>query len=1090
MFCGSCRVASHWFSAFLALLSLAQCAPAQTQSRLDGSVTDTTGAAIAGASVVARNVATGVNYPAKTNASGVYTLPFLPPSEYELTAEMPGFKKAVRAGLVLETGSAQNVDLRLEVGDVTETVSVIASTPLLETETSTVGQFVERATVANMPLESRRGASLVRLMGNVVYNVENGPEQIPQFTMGGGRSMNQMWHLDGGVVQNMALGVPQLSLNPPAESLQEFRAEVSNYSAEFGRTGNGMIIMTTRSGTNQFHGAGYEFFRNDKLDARTFFAPGKAPLRYNIFGTSIGGPIRKDKTFFFFNYEGSRRRTGTTISDTIVPRPAEVNGDFSARRNFTLIDPVSRQPFAGNVIPASRIDPLGQAFAKLYPAPNVADDITNAPGPNYLANVSDATDQDFFTARVDHSFGVSDRVYGRYSYVHAPQVNSPVFPNAFADFRAGNPDNRNSVYLASWLHNLTPNLINEVRYLHGIRMHIDHASGTGSGENGKLGLKGVDANAFATVIPTGIARLGTNGNQSRIQDPIQTEQLIENLTWIKGKHSFKTGFEYRYSRNKDDFKASFGGNFSFSDRATGSGIASLLLGLVTSAALVSTDIIESRTDYYAGFFQDDWKITPKLTVNAGIRWDLDTPRWEARNHQSGFDPHALNPVSGTPGVVTFAGQDGHSKYAHDFDTNNFAPRLGFAYRAAHDFLIRGAYGIAYNGEYAGAVPFALTNGFGLNGSFSSPDGGFTPAFQFRDGLPAIVREPLTAAFGAVKVGASPRLSPDFFQNNQINGYAQQWNFTVQKELAGNLLIETAYLANVGHHLGGPDVNINMIPLANGRGPTVQSQASRPFPQFNNVTLKSPPWGNSTYHSLNVKLEKRYSNGLNFLANYTWSKFIDDVQGNADLSTNAGAGYTHIELRRLDKAISDNDIRHRVIVSGVYEIPVGRDKHLRIGNSFLNAIAGDWGLGVIAEMRAGSPWGVVEQTDHSNTFAQAQRPNLLRDPTIHGDRSRAAMLTQYFDTSAFADPGTGVFGNAPRNVAYGPGAVNLDLSVHKRWALSERLGLQFRSDFYNLPNHPNFANPVGVRGRSDFGRIVSTLGGSTGREIQLSLRLEF
>jgi len=277
------------------------CALAQTQSRLDGLVTDSTGAAIAGAAVVARNIATGVTYTAKSNESGIYTLPFLPPAEYELTCEMPGFKKMVRGGVLLETASAQNINLRLDIGDVTETVAVTAAAPLLEAQTSSVGQFIERATVAGLPAQSRRGASLVRLMGNVVYNMENGPEQIPQFTMGGGRSMNQMWHLDGAVVQNMALGVPQHSLNPPAESLQEFRAEAGNYTAEFGRSGNGTIILTTRSGTNQFHGAGYEFLRNDKLDTRTFFAAQKAPLRYNIFGGSLGGPIRRDKTFFFVN---------------------------------------------------------------------------------------------------------------------------------------------------------------------------------------------------------------------------------------------------------------------------------------------------------------------------------------------------------------------------------------------------------------------------------------------------------------------------------------------------------------------------------------------------------------------------------------------------------------------------------------------------------------------------------------------------------------------------------------------------------------------------------------------------------------------
>jgi len=1074
----------------LFFILIISCALAQTQSRLDGVVTDPTGAMIAGATVIARNIATGVTYTAKSNESGIYTLPFLPPAEYELTCEMAGFKKVVRAGVLLTTGSSLNVDLRMDIGDVTETVAVRAAAPLLESESSSIGQFVERATVAGLPAGTRRSASLVRLMGNVVFNNETAPEQIPQFTMGGGRSMNQMWHLDGQVVQNMALGVPQLSFNPPAESLQEFRAEVSNYSAEFGRSGNGTIIMTTRSGTNQFHGAAYEFLRNDKLDSRTFFATKKAPLRYNIFGASVGGPIRKDKTFFFFNYEGARRRDGSTISDTIVPYPAEINGDFSARRGFTLTDPLTRQPFPGNIIPTSRIDPVAQEFARTYPAPNISFDPSRAAGPDFITNVSDALTQDFLIGRLDHSFSEKDRLYVRYGWVRAPQFLAPVYPNAFADFRSGNPDNHNTNIVGNWQHNLRPSLINELRYSDGRRQHIDHASGTDSGQNAKLGLKGVDPNAFAIITVTGFSQLGSNGNQSRIQDPIQTEQLIDSITWIRGRHNVKTGFEYRYSRNKDDYKASFGGKFNFTDRATGSGVASMLLGLVNDATLVSTDIIESRTDYFGAYIQDDWKVNSHLTLNLGIRWDMDTPRWETANHQSGFDPNAINPVSGTAGVVTFSGLNGLGKYAHDFDGNNFGPRVGFAYRAPMELVIRGGYGIAYNGEYAGAVPFALTNGFGLNGSFTSPDGGFTPAFQFSAGMPAIVREDLTPGFGAVKVGQSPRLSPDYFQKNQMNGYAQQWNFSIQKELLSNLLLETSYMANVGHHLGGPDVNINVIPLVNARGPAAQSQTARAFPQFNNVMLKSPPWGNSTYHSLNVKAEKRYSNGLNFLANYTWSKFIDDVQGNADLFTITGAGYTLPALRRFDKSISNNDVPQRFIASAVYELPFGRSKRWNIANPALNAIAGGWGLGVITELRSGAAWGVIEQTNHSNTFSAAQRPTLLRDPALDSGRAKSAVLAQYFDTAAFADPGLGVFGDAPRNVGHGLGVKNVDLSVHKRWALTESLGLQFRGDFFNLPNHANFASPNGLRGRADFGRVSSILTGSSGRLLQLSMRLEF
>lgn len=1066
-------------------------AAAQTQSGITGTVTDRTGAVIVGATVLARNTGTGVGSSTLSNGSGAYNFPFLAPGQYEVSCELAGFKKFVRTGLVLETGLTSTVDIRLDVGEVTETVSVNAAAPLLQSESSAVGQFIERATVAGMPAESRRSASLVRLMGNVVYSMEDGAEQIPRFSMAGGRSLNQMWQLDGAVAQNMALGVPQLSLNPPAEALQEFRAEANNYTAEFGRSGNGLILMTTRSGTNQFHGAAYEFLRNDKLDTRTFFSPGKAPLRYNVFGGSVGGPIIRDRTFFFVNYEGSRRINGLTFSNVIVPHPAEVRGDFSARKDLAVIDPLTRQPFPGNRIPADRMDPIGRAFAGFYPAPNMADDITGAPRNNYIKNVSDALTQDFVTTRVDHTVRDQDRVSGRFSWVRAPQETAAVYPAAFADYRAGTPQNRHANVVGSWLHNFRPNLINDARYVYGNRMHIDHASGTGSGKNGELGLNGVDKSFFATVTITGLSQLGSNGNQLRIQTPILTQQLIENLTWIKGKHQVKTGVEYRYSSNEDNNQQQAGGRFDFSGRATGTGLASLLLGWTTTASLNSTDILNTRTDYWGVFVQDDWKVTPTLTLNLGLRWDLDTPRWETHNRQSGFDLHAINPVAGVPGIVTFSGRDGRSKYAHDFDSNNFGPRVGFAWKWGSSVVVRGGYGISYNGEYAVAVPFVMFNGFGLNGAFSSPDGGFTPAFLFRNGLPPVTREPLTPAFGSVGVGDKPRLDPDFIQQNEMNGYAQHWNLTIQKQLRGNMVFEAAYLANVGHKLGGPNINLNMIPLVNGRGPVMQDQLLRPFPQFNNVTQVSPPWGNSTYHSLNLKVEKRYSNGLNFLTNYTWSKFLDDIQAASELSGGLpSSGYTHIELRRLDKSYSGNDIRHRLITSSVYELPFGHGRHWTSANRLLRAVAGDWGLGLIAEFRSGQPYGAVEQTNVTNTFSAGQRPNLLRNPDLDAGRPRSQLLSQYFDTSAFVAPGVGVFGNAPRYVAPGPGFIGVDLSVHKRWAFMERWGLVFRGDFYNLLNRPNFANPNNLRGRADFGSITSILSGSTGRQIQLSMRLEF
>ena len=437
---------------------------AQTQTRLTGTVTDDTGSVIPGARITVSNINTGVTLETETNASGSYNFPFVASGQYELICEFEGFKTHSQSGIVLETGTVRGVDIELQIGDVTETIQVEAAAPLLETESSTVGQFIERDTVFNMPLASRRSASLVRLLGNVTYRNEGGAEALPFFSMAGGRSRNQMWTLDGTVIQNMSLGIAQLGLNPPAESLQEFKVEQSNYSAEYGRAGGGFIVMTTRSGTNDFHGAAYEFFRNQAIDTRTFFAPGKAPLRYNIFGASAGGPIAKNKSFYFFNYEGGRRRNGVTYSSDDVPHVPEVGGDFSNRAGLALKDPLSDgEVFGNNRIPASRIDALGRQIASWYPAPNVGGDLSKAPANNFVNNASNALTQDFYTVKLDHNFGNNDRVYGRFQFSRNPLVVAAVYPNEFADPRAGTRANRHTNVTGAWIHHFSPTLIQDVR---------------------------------------------------------------------------------------------------------------------------------------------------------------------------------------------------------------------------------------------------------------------------------------------------------------------------------------------------------------------------------------------------------------------------------------------------------------------------------------------------------------------------------------------------------------------------------------------------------------------------------------------------
>ena len=612
---------------------------ANAQSRLTGIVKDSSGAVVPGAEVRARSTDTGLLNSAKTDQSGVYSISFLNPGRYEISCEQPGFKKYVRSGVALETSTTTTIDITLDVGQLSEVVSVTAEAPLLESESGALGQLVENKFIDSMPIQSRRVAALVRLMGNVSFTSEEGGQSIPRFSLAGGRSYNQMWQIDGGVAQNQTMGSPQLSLNPPNEALQEFKVLANNYPAEYGRSGSGFIVMTTRSGTNEFHGAAYEWLRNDELNARTFFASEKAPLRYNIFGGSLGGPIRRDKTFFFFNYEGGRRRTGVTVPRT-VPRPEEKNGNFSRRTDIRILDPATRvgttpaQPFPGNIIPASRIDATGQAFAGLYPDPNQPDDNpARAPSNNFRANASDPLTQDFYTARLDHQLTTKDRLSGRLTAMHGPEGVAAVFPIAAADDRAFTRENENRNFLVNWQRTLRPTLINEFRYMYYRRKYVNRGAGMGSGYNGQFKVGGVDSDALARITATGHSGLGQSTNE-RLQFPIQTHQFAENVMWVKGSHSLKSGFDWRLSGNEEINNSSGGGVFGFTDRATNSAIASLLLGWTNSVQLVTTDKIRSRSHYYGAYIQDDWKVTPRLTLNLGLRWEMDLPRREANDMQS------------------------------------------------------------------------------------------------------------------------------------------------------------------------------------------------------------------------------------------------------------------------------------------------------------------------------------------------------------------------------------------------------------------------------------------------------------------------
>jgi len=1053
---------------------------------LSGTILDSTAAVIPGAELRLTNQDTGESWPATTNNQGNYVLPLIKPGKYRLDVDKPGFKPYRQTEIVLETGGQHRVDLHLELGTQTERVVVEAAGPQLQTENSVVGAVIDNRTIADMPLINRRAAQLARLTGFVVQ-VGTGAN----FVMGGGRGNNTNWRIDGGNAQNVMVGDQGLNFDPPIESLQEFSVSVSNYSAELGRTGGGVVQMTTKSGTNQFRGSAYEYFRNDAMDARTFFAATKAPLRYNLYGASLGGPIRKDKTHFFFNYEGRRQTDGQTFIYNI-PAAAEKVGDFST--NSAVIrdpDTPSRTPFPGNRIPANRLDPIGSKLVSFYPDPNVPGSSGNS---NFRANASTREAPNNYVTRIDHIFTEKDRLYGRFLSSTTDTLDGATFAveavDPFRRTRTGKYFNQG----ATWFHSFKPTLINELRFSYDWRRFVNRNSGAYSNLNQQLGLKGVRQDFGPRITVTGYQTLGEGSNNERIQSPIKGTQLTENLLWLKGSHSVKFGFERRTSTNDDLNRNTAGGVFGFNNVATGHGIAALLLGFVQSASVNEVLPIRSQIVNYGAYVQDDWKVTPRLTLNLGLRWDMDTPRRELfDNRMNSFDLFAINPVSRTPGIVTFAGRNGVREYAHDFDPNNFAPRFGLAWRVADKWVVRGGAALLYMGLYDQAIVINATNGFSYRGNFVSPDNGLTPAFRLRDGMPPIPapsESDLTPGFGAVPPGASTQNAIEFFQPGPRAGsYLMSFNFNIQRQLPGQIVVEVGYLSTEGRKLASPAaLTLNQVrPELMGPG---NAQSRRPFPQFTDVTLVSQPYGNSNYHAMNIKLDKRYSKGLHFETNYTFAKGIDDVESRGELGGGAGNAGANAYNRRADRGLSGNSVKHRWISSVVYELPFGKGRSFDTSNPVVNGVLGGWTIGYIGEIRTGPPLGVIEQVNQTNAFSPANRPNILGDPAISGSRSRADQIARWFDTSKFVAPPQFTFGNAGRITGYAPGAIGMDVSILKDFKLYERYTIQFRTEILNFINNPNFSLPNLSRGNAAFGRITSLIDTNQARIIQLGLHFKF
>jgi hypothetical protein len=1093
----------------IAVLLLAGLVAGQTpQAAVSGVVTDAQGASMAGAEVSATSLETGVKTATRTNDSGLYSLRFLPVGNYVIEASQAGFKSYVRKGITLSTGQVLGLDIQLEVGAVTERIDVTASASLLETRTSDVSQLVESRSIEDMPLGDRRSMNMINITGGAVF-VAYDSGQKPNFSLAGGRTQSQMFWIDGGTGQNMRLGVGQIDTDPPVETLQEVKILSNGYSAEYGGSAGGVIIATTKSGTNRYRGSAFEYVRNNRLDAPNFFATTsgaqkvKAPLRYNVFGGTLGGPVRHDKTFFLFSYEGSRRRDGA-ISTRTIPTAQQKAGDFSGTFNaqgavIPIYDPAStrveggrtvRDVFAGNRIASNRLDSVGANLMKFYPAANRPPDNLSGAN-NFRANYVNSLTRNNYIIKIDHNFSSKDKFSARYLYNSDDTGFTSVFPEPAADDNTATVRHQQFWY-GAWTRVISGTLINEFRYTYGNRINHVTTNGLGGDWPSKLGIKGVPENAFPQIVATGFTNLGSNA-QERRQLPIEQHQFVESVSWVRGRHSLKFGTELRRSRNYEANLPTGSGAFTFGttptglpgSAATGNGLATLLLGFPTAFTMRQTQILNRHNWYLAGFAQDDWTVRKSLTLNFGVRWETDTPIVDANKRMNGFDLAAINPVSLTPGVVKFAGINGWRVSPYDTNWRNFGPRVGFAWKVlgSTKTVVRGGFGIFYAHPFDSGQPTSGSLGYEISADLSTPDNGITAPFYLKDGLVGVTATApvLNDSYGAVAVGKTTTTAVTYFEPYRKTGYSAQFNLSVQRELPGHSVVEASYLGNNSHHLPSANLPINQI-RPEKLGPSA-AQKDRPFPQFNNVTLIAPTLGDSAYHAGVLRFEKRFSKGLNILATYTFSKFLDNTSDAGSALGASGGPYSDYYNRRADWGPSDNDIRQRFTWSSVYELPFGKGRHF-LSASPVRYVVGDWSIGSVVTFQSGPAFTVTTQTNTTNSFsAGALRADVLRGPTLPADQRT---LGRWFDTDAFRQPAQFRFGNQGVNILRGDSLANFDFSILRNFRFSETKRLQFRTELFNTFNHPTFSIPGRTFGGAGFGVVSSTM--VPGRRIQLGLRL--
>jgi hypothetical protein len=1082
-------------------------------AELSGTVSDPSGAAVGNAKVTAVNAATSLERSTTTDNSGNYIIQLIPPGDYILNVEASGFRKSSQRGITLQVNQQAKIDVTLQVGQVTETVEVTAAAPLIQSEASSLGTVVSEKLVNQLPLNGRNFIQLAVLSPGVtgvgfaatgtIMSGTRPDDRRPgtEIFSNGNREGSNNFLYDG--IDNNERLTLSIGLRPAVEAVREFKIQTNLYSADVGRNSGAVVDIISKSGSNQLHGSLFEFLRNSAMDARNFFSPKGTPFpsfRLNQFGGSLGGPVVLPKlynganhTFFFVHYEGFRRAS-QTLQLGNVPTVAMRRGDFS--ETATIYDPLTtranpsgsgfiRDPFAGNQIPSNRWDPITAKLINAYPTPTGAGRFNN-----YTANLTQRQDWNQGDARIDHQASSNDTFFARWSIQNTETIVPSTFPAvAIPGFPipvglgdegsfAGTAFQPAQHAVFSYVRVISPRVINEFRMGFN-RFRVDYladqfAPGAGLGNALGLANSNVTPNEQNLPIVSPANYFGIGQTRSL---PIfrreNTFQYLDNMSATLGTHTLKWGADFRrrqltiYQTNQGNGRFNFSPAFTDSRNPAGSGgdtMASFLLGFPSSTVHDYTfNWPGERGSEFGVYFADDWRITRKLTLNLGMRWDYYSPFSEVANRWSNF-----NVITRT---MDIAGQSGVDKYAGVKPYyKNFGPRIGFAYQLMPHTVLRGGYGIFYNpaGNEGSSLRLFRNTPFGL--TVTESPGDINVGRRVTEGFLPLPVVNLTSVPNPI--GSVFAVAPDFRPS-----YAQQFNVTLEHELIpGSLSIRAAAVGNLGRHLYNTWNANQPVPGAaalNTRRPLFSQQ-----PALTDVGYFASD-GLSSYYAGQLTVDKRFGKGVSALLGYTWSHAIDNVV----LEFGGGAAGPQPQDPRNLRAERGNsiiDLRHRLTASYLWELPFGQGRPFLNRGGLLNIILGGWQTNGILTVQTGQPFSPVLQT--STTNGTGSRPDVV------GTVNYPKTLQRWFDPSAFATPAPYTYGNAGRNILFGPGRTNWDASLFKNFVIREEIRFEFRAEAFNILNHPQFGLPNQNIGNAQVGSITSIVGNP--RQLQMGLRFQF